>query len=371
KSALMTTATELANSAGPLDEGAGEVEPGSVLDPGLVYGADKDNWFEYLRALGLTYADGSPLSGRDVDAVDLNAPSVAIGSLVGEETVTRSVTNVGSERDTYTAKVEGVHGIAVSVAPASVTLRPGQTASFDVSFSARRSAHYERFAKGSLTWRDQNGHVVTSPIVVRPQFVAAPSDVTSHALSGSATINARAGVTGTLKTTTSGLVGATPIGYALAAGDFNARHPKASHSTAVHTFHVGAAAVAARFDLRAPGSGDDLDLYVYRGSQLVGSATSGTGSEQITLDDPQPGQYDVYAHSASAGLGGISLASLTGWVLPAGGGHHLRVSPDPVTVTGGRPFSLAVSWRGLDTSQRWFGAVDYEDSKRRTFITIN
>ena len=281
------------------------------------------------------------------------------------------MTNVGSDRDTYTANVHGARGIAISVSRPSLTLNPGQSATFEVSFSARKTARYERFAKGSLTWRDSSGHVVTSPIVVRPQFVRAPSEVTRDGSTGTADITARAGVTGTLKATTTGLVGATPIGYALSDGDFDARHPAASRSTALHTFHVGDSASAARFDLRAPGSGDDLDLYVYRGSQLVGSATGPSGDEQVTLDDPQPGNYAVYAHSATAGLGGISLASLTGWVLPTKGGHTLRVTPDPMTVTGGQAFNVGVTWRGLDSSQRWFGAINYEDSQRRTFITIN
>ncbi|MEP6667103.1 MAG: S8 family serine peptidase, partial [Nocardioidaceae bacterium] len=49
KSALMTSARPMAGDE-PLDQGAGEVTAGSVLDPGLVYGAGRDDWLTYLRA---------------------------------------------------------------------------------------------------------------------------------------------------------------------------------------------------------------------------------------------------------------------------------------------------------------------------------
>ena len=255
KSALMTTAHPMATSA-ILDQGAGNVRTAEpLLDPGLVYDAGLTDWLGYLRgsdqgtAVALAVALGGDAAPA-IDPVDLNAASIAVGSLVGERTVTRTVTNVGSDAETFTARVEGVRGVAVSVSRPSLTLRPGQSASFDVTFSARRAARYSRFAAGSLTWTGSLGHVVRSPIVVRPELVRAPSELASQDRRGDLTYFARAGVTGTIAATSNGFVGARPTGFVLSTGRFNPAAPASSDSTQAQTFTVPANASTARFEVR-------------------------------------------------------------------------------------------------------------------------
>ncbi len=379
KSAMMTTARPMTGSS-PLDQGAGEVVAGqSLLNPGLVYPAGLGDWLSYLKGSGdQTAAAVAGDQVAEIDPTDLNSASIAVGSLVGEQTVTRTVTNVAAQTETYTARVEGLRGVAVSVSRPTITVRPGQSVSFDVTFSARKAARYQHFASGTLTWRGSHGHQVRSPIVVRPQLVRAPIEVGVPGSQRSVDVRARAGVTGTIAATSTDLVGTRPTGFVLSTGAFDVTAPKPSDSTQQQSFDLPEGTSFARFTVRTPSPDDDLDLYVYRDDTLVAQASDTATEEVVNLEDPVPGRYAVYVHAVSA-TGDVTLGTLTGWVVrdapnPAGAGETRRpvkVSPSPVGVTGGRTFEVKVSWPELDTSRRWLAVISYDGSGRHTFLTVN
>jgi hypothetical protein len=52
----------------------------------------------------------------------------------------------------------------------------------------------------------------------------------------------------------------------------------------------------------------DLDLYVYRDGELVGSGTSPGSEEAVTLDAPEPGEYTVEVHAYSVPQGSTTFA---------------------------------------------------------------
>ncbi len=378
KSALMTTARPMADSS-PLEQGAGEVAAGpSLLEPGLVYDAGLSDWLGYLR--GSQDPAAAAVSGdavEKVDSIDLNSASIAVGSLVGEQTVTRTVTNVGTATETYTARIDGLRGVAVSVSRPSITVRPGQSVAFDVTFSARKSARYQRFSAGTLTWRGSLGHQVRSPIVVRPELVRAPSELSADASQRGLRFTPRAGVTGTVTTTATDLVGAQPTGFVLSTGNFDPTAPETSASTKQQTFDVPDNTAFARFDVHTASPGDDLDLFVYRDGALVAQASDNAGDEIVTLADPPPGRYTVYVNAASA-TGDVTLGALTGWVVldgadPAAADEVSRpvtVGP-PHQVTGGRTFGVDVRWHDLDPSRRWLTVISYDDSDHNTFVTVS
>jgi hypothetical protein len=359
KSAIMSTAGTLTDSSTPLAHGSGVIRPHRALDPGLVYNADNSAWQDYL--------DGT------VDASDLNLASISIGALVGSQVVTRRVTNVSHRTETYTATSAGLRGLAVRVAPSTLTLAPGESATFDVTVTAQRAARYGHFVTGTLTWRGSAGHVAVSPIVVRPDSIAAPADVRAEGTTGSLTIRGTAGVTGVVRASIAGLVPAQPVLLDLSPGVFDSRHPEAS-GAAVRQYTVADGVDVARFEVESPTS--DIDLYVYRDGRLVAAATSTAGTEVVTLEHPAAGRYDVYvtapaaAGSDAADIGPDVPATFTGWVVPARAGAHVDIDRR-TPVTGTEPFGLDVSWSGLADSQRWFAEVRYRDSSRVTHLTIN
>ncbi|HSS68474.1 MAG TPA: S8 family serine peptidase [Nocardioidaceae bacterium] len=349
KSAIVTTARPIASGAGAFAAGAGAIDPARASDPGIVYDTGPRRW--------------------------ANTPSLSVGSLTGTATVTRHVTGVASAPETYTATVTGLPGVAARVTPSTLRVSPGSTERFRVILSAQRSAHYGDFVTGQLTWSGSLGHVATSPIVVRPESIAAPVDVRGFGAAGEASLRPTAGVTGTMRTRIVGPVAATPAPLLLTPGGFDPAAPDSSAATAQKLFYVPAHAVAARFatDLVA---GGDTDLYVYRGQRLIAQASSPQAAEELTVRRPLPGLYTVYINAPELGPGNVVAARFTGWVLssdsafvPSGSG--LAVNPPQAAVTGGEPVDLQLRWSGLDSSQRWLAAVRYRGSDAITYVTVN
>ena len=190
RSALMTTARQDLKKtfgdtpADAFDIGAGEIVPTAALDPGLAYDAglfeyaaftcgNQNTIFtpgtcDFLESLGLSF-DGS----------DLNLPSIGIGSLVGSQTVPRTVTAVYNNQGnkTFHVSVDAPPGIDVSVSPTSIELLgKDDTADYEVTFTVGGAAVMDQWAFGSLTWvhEDDNYHV-RSPIAVFPTEASNPN----------------------------------------------------------------------------------------------------------------------------------------------------------------------------------------------------
>jgi hypothetical protein len=343
KSALMTTAVPL-RGGGPLAQGAGEVDLHRALDPGLVY--------------------------KSRPAGPLNAASMAIGNLVARRTMSRWVTNVTRLPETYTARVTGLPGLGVSVAPATMTLAPGQSRRFTVTFTARRGARYGTFVGGALTWAGSRGHTATSPIVVRPSLVDAPPHVHVSGSHGTTTVSADAGVTGTLATRVIGPVAGSRRTMTLTPGVLTAHDPTRTATSWSRIYRVKPNTAAVRFEMKA--KGHDVDVYVYRAGRLVSSAVSPSSHEEITVANPAPGRYAVYVDAVAASLGRHSIpAELTAWMLPrAAHGPHVTVVRRQ-GVTGGRAFTVAVGWTGLDPTRRWFAELRYRHSSALTYLTFD
>lgn len=382
KSAMMTTATPLAGSAGPLVRGAGQLEPSGALAPGLVYANDRRAW--------------AALAAGRLDARNVNLPSIALGDLVGTTMIRRTVTNVGSTTKSYTAAVRGLPGIVASIAPHTITVAPGQSASYTVTFMAGRQATYDAFSTGSLTWRDSAGHRVTSSITVRPELASVPAEITASGRSGTAVVRGVAGVTGTIHATTSGLVGAVPRHVRLLPSAFDPEHPGTSDAVVRQTLRVPPDSRATRLQLSAA-PGADVRLYVYRDGNLIGSATTqrslatrltattqrspasrsvattqGDGVVTMTLTRPPLGTYSVYVRAASTTTTTDAVrATLTTWVLPGTEQPNLVVTPPAAGVTGGERFAVNASWSSLDPGHRWWGYVAYRGLPDVTYLTVN
>ncbi len=344
KSALMTTALPVDASEGPLASGAGEVSLRRALDPGLVYDAPGRGWADVA--------------------------SISIGDLVAEQTVTRRVTNVSEKAETYTSHVHGLPGLGVSVNPPTLSLSPGQSRTFAVTFTARRSARYQRFVSGALTWAGSLGHRVTSPLVVRPSYARAPMEVHGSVADGGLTITARAGVTGTIGTSLVGPVPGHSRPILLHSGVFAEANPRRASGAWGRAYVLPPGIAALRLGVSSA-DGHDVDLYVYREGVLVGSAVTTARSEQLTLAEPAAGRYHVYVNAAAGSNPAHKVpATFTSWELPQNSRSTDFSAPRRLKVTGGRRFAVEVVWSHLAAEQKWFGRLDYQHSDAGTFITV-
>ncbi|CAI7778800.1 unnamed protein product [Closterium sp. NIES-53] len=182
-SALMTTAytdngvkkpikREAVGEATPLDMGAGHINPSRALDPGLTYNTRFRSYLRFLAGQSFIRTKRFfPFVPFIVPmrAYNLNRASISVTNLVGIAFVTRRATNVYSETSTYKVSVDPPKGVKVSVWPTKFTLRPGQAATYVVTISSLKPVAAFRF--GSITWKDQYGHNVRSPVVVRSALV--------------------------------------------------------------------------------------------------------------------------------------------------------------------------------------------------------
>ncbi|MDX1508498.1 MAG: S8 family serine peptidase, partial [Woeseiaceae bacterium] len=227
KSALMTTARQDvvkedgATAGDPFDFGAGHVDPNKAVDPGLTYDA---GLIDYLAAsCGTVSPLISPsdcdfvesVLGFSTDPADLNLPSIAIGQLPGSQTVTRTVTAVrgykgphgfyGSNRSrTYHAVVDAPEGYNVEVSPSYLRLRPGESATYEVTITNETAPPGEWFF-GSLTWTDHKDHNVRSPIAVNGVAIIAPAERINEGPDGSDEFDITFGYTGDYSAGTHGL----------------------------------------------------------------------------------------------------------------------------------------------------------------------
>ncbi|XP_052192334.1 subtilisin-like protease SBT1.6 [Diospyros lotus] len=193
RSAMMTTASITDNRFQPLDDessgkpstpydyGAGHLNLGLAMDPGLVYDLTNDDYVSFLCSIGYGAKTIQVITRSPVNCPmkrplpeNLNYPSIAAlfsSSRAGasSKTFVRTVTNVGAINSVYSVKVEPPKGVAVTVKPTKLVfservrqLRYAVTVTAD---SKNLVLGDSGAVFGALSWVDGK-HVVRSPIVV-------------------------------------------------------------------------------------------------------------------------------------------------------------------------------------------------------------
>jgi hypothetical protein len=299
--------------------------------------------------------------GYSLDPSDLNYPSIAIGQLAGEQTVVRTVTNVGPA-GTYEVSVDAPAGIDVTVDPASLTLETGESASYSVTFTGNDSVVAEAWTFGSLTW-SHGPHHVTSPIALYPVAIAAPAEVHGSGTDGSLDFDVTFGYTGDYTAGAHGLVAALMTdGYV--EDDPGDSFSPSGPGVTLHMINVPAGSAYARFSLfdAYTDGNDDLDLYVYYPSgAFAGSSGSGTSAEQVDVAFPPAGDYYVFVHGWGTD-GPDANYTLFSWAVPATPGSSNMTLTAPSAATLAATETVTVDWFGLDAGTKYLGAVSHSDA---------
>jgi hypothetical protein len=201
--------------------------------------------------------------------------------------------------------------------------------------------------------------------------LSAPNEIHGTGIAGSAAYQVTPGFTGPLSTAVSGLVGATPVASSVATGPYTLDTPVENAATKKFSLTIPANTKLARFDVDATSNADDLDLYVYKDGTFVAASASGAGDEQVTLNDPGPGEYTAYVNGFATGGGGAF--AYTQWkVLAAAVGNLTATGAGPVTL--GVPTTLTAHWSGLDAALRYVGFIAYTGpdglAPNRTVVSI-
>jgi hypothetical protein len=366
KSALMTTGFDLLSGADPFAQGAGHVEPNTAADPGLVYDSDFFDWLSFLCGTTNGVSQGTcdflEGIGYSLDPSDLNLASFAIGALPYEQTVNRTVINVGSLSETYSFSA-AVVGIDVTANPSSFTLAPGETQEYTLTFTVNGAA-LNTYATGFATWTGNEGHIVRSPVAVRPVALAFPTEVAGAGTDGSLSFDLTFGYTGSYTAAPLGLVPADmQPGYVV---DDPANNINVALGTGVgitwHTVTIPAGSDYLRislFDEYTDGN-DDLDLYVWNSSWgFVGSSGSGTSAEEVNVPAPTDTTYNVAVHGWQTD-GPDANYTLFSWGFGPDAGN-MTITGAPAPVNSGDTAILTVDWSGLVAGTKYLGAISHSD----------
>jgi subtilisin family serine protease len=369
KSALMTTASNTIDAEGddvtdPFIQGAGQVEPGSYFDAGLLYLNDVDDWASYIEGVGY---DLSP-DVEPIEPSDLNIASIAIGALTAPETITRTVT--ATTAGTYTAQPIDIPGITAEVTPSSFTIAEGESVSYTVTFS-RTDAPLDEFSTGSLVWEGTDGTTVRSPIAIQPVTIVAPDEVSGTGVTGNVAIEVTPGGTGPIPLSAQGLAPAT-----LVPGDGSAEGHTGSGTGGdefEYPVSVPDGASLARFSLIAVDKTADLDLVVYQldaeGVPIVGwQSATGAADEQVDIWSPEAGDYLVVAQVYS---GTTAFDVRTASVVPGSGEGGFAVDPAELDGVQGEPATFTASWSGLAPLSEYVGLVTYGDTGEATVVSVS
>ncbi|NP_001159342.1 putative subtilase family protein precursor [Zea mays] len=198
RSALMTTARTVDNRGGyildnghsvivgrridnfrvatPLVAGAGHVQPDLALDPGLVYDAGEHDYVHFLCALNYTAEQMRRFVPDFVNCTgtlaggpaSLNYPSfvVAFENCTDVRTLTRTLTKVSEEAETYSVTVVAPEHVKVTVTPTTLEFKEQmETRSYSVEFRNEAGGNPEAggWDFGQISW--ENGkHKVRSPV---------------------------------------------------------------------------------------------------------------------------------------------------------------------------------------------------------------
>jgi hypothetical protein len=366
KSALMTTASQLRNNGspiagGPFAYGAGQVVPNSAIDPGLVYNAGFNDWLAFLCGTGQLQA--SYCASIAIDPSNLNYPSIAIAELTGIQTVTRTVTNVGSQPETYHATYTGLVGITVAL-PADFTVNRGASATYQVTFTTA-GATPNVYVPGVLILTGNKGHVVKTTVVLRPVALGVPAQVTSSG--GPISYPVQFGYTGAFSAAPRGLIEAVVVPGTVNDDPNNSFSPTGQGVVAIPVTIGPGTTTYARFSLFDADvlAGSDIDLYVYRGTTLVGSSGGGTAAEEVNLVNPVAGSYTVYVHGWQTAGGAPSPFKLNYWLLGTSSAGNMTVIA-PASATLGATGTISLSFSGLTGGKKYLGSVAYSPAPADT-----
>ncbi len=397
KSALMTTARQDINQqdgstpANPFDFGSGHIDPNKANDPGLVYDVTDDEYDAFAcgtasPAVEQARCDDLAAGGLSFDAEDLNQPSIAVSRLANSQTITRRVTSVSDEAETYVASIVAPPQMSVDVVPSNLTIGPGQSATFDVTFTYV-SGPLDLWRFGSLTWSSSN-HDVRSVLGVQPVSVNAPAEVSSFGGTGSISFPVEFGYTGAYTPGVHGLRKPLILTGFVDEDDtktFTFRGTKGVVATPLIDVPADQAYLRfALFDELTDGN-DDLDMYVYycivadpdfimaTECTKIGQSGGPTSREEFNVFLPAGGQYLVLIHGFEtdnvAGGAGANF-TLLAWSFGLNDDQGNMAATGPGFVNAGTTANVDVDWNNLESNTIYLGGISHNTPQGLVAITV-
>ncbi|MCC5575066.1 S8 family serine peptidase [Microtetraspora sp. AC03309] len=360
KSAMMTTTAPTRNADGTdstdaFAQGAGNVDPARMLEPGLVYDSTEQNWLGYLEGLGVRTGSGvAPIATSD-----LNYPSIALGGLAGPRTVTRTLTAVTPGK--YKADID-LPGVKAKVSPSTLRFdRAGETKSFTVTMELKDEV--ATGITGSLTWTGE-GRTVRSVVAVTAQGMLAPAEVRGKDANGSVSFEVTP-VTKKTAITAYGLVSGPEIVGSVGPEEANGKQ---------YTIDVPEGTKAVEFWAR-PDNGLELGFgggVLYEGREFAGWVDRDGDDYRLVISRPKAGKYTfvLVSYLTAPGTTSTPFHAQANVVTDAPGVGGLTVSPRKLKGTPGVPETVTAGWSSLPDGRPHTGYIEYPNGVG-TVISVN
>ncbi len=390
RSALMTSAYQSIDQqdgetpANPFDFGAGHISPNDAWAPGLVYDTTDDEYDALACGIEAPTIDEDrcaalEAAGFSFDGSDLNQASIAISDLTNERTVTRRVTNVSDETGNYVAELESPPGMTMSVSPSSLSIGPGQSATFDLTLRFQ-DGPLDLWRFGSLTWAGDDRNV-RSPVAVRPASLVAPAEVTGFGGRGSAAFPITFGYSGNYTARVHGLKLPFILRDQFVGQDPDKLfEPVPGPGVTRHLFDVPPEQAYLRFALfdTLTDGDDDLDMYVYYcptddSCTRLGESGGPTSEEQFNVLFPGAGTYAVFIHGFDTDdvVGGPgAIYDLVAWQIGINENVGNMTVTAPAMVASGSTVDVQVDWDGLISDTIYLGAISHTTPEGLVGLTI-
>ena len=390
RSALITTARQDLRlpdgigTANPFDYGGGHIVPNKALFPGLVYEVSDEEYDAFAcgtasPAVSATRCAELGAAGYSTLARDLNQPSISVSRLANQQTVTRRVTNVSEDAQSFTVEISPPPGIDVSVTPPTISLGPGQSATFDVTLTYV-SGPMDLWRFGSFTWVNEN-HEVRSTIAVRPASISAPDEIITFGGTGRETFPVEFGYNGSYRPGVHGL-NLPYIESRFVANDPSKTFTRRTgNGVTEHVLIVPQNQLFLRFSLfdALTDGDDDLDMYVYycgldgSACSRIGESGEATSEEQFNLFRPAAGVYGVYVHGfatdeVSGGPG--ANYQLLAWSFGNVDDKGNMTASGPAFVSAGTTADITFDWAGLTSNTIYLGGISHNTPQGLSGLTL-
>ena len=390
RSALVTSAhqdlqlSDSITTPNPFDYGGGHIVPNDALEPGLVYDVSDDEYDAFAcgtASPAVTQERCTELgaAGQSFLARDLNQPSLSISRLANQQTVSRRVSNVSEDAESYTVEIAAPPGIDVTVSPPTISLASGESTTFDVTLTYV-SGPMDLWRFGSFTWKGDD-HDVRSSIAVKPASISAPVEITSFGGTGNETFDVEFGYNGSYSPGVHGL------NLPLIQSRFVDNDPtktftrRTDSGVTEHVLIVPQNQLFLRFSLfdALTDGDDDLDMYVYYcgldGSlcSRIGESGEPTSEEQFNLYRPAAGVYGVYIHGfetdqVNGGPG--ANYQLLAWSFGVNDDKGNMTATGPAFVSAGTIGTVTIDWSALSSNTIYLGGISHNTPQGLSELTI-
>lgn len=300
------------------------------------------------------------------DPSNLNMPSIAVSAVAGRKTVFRMLTNVKGSAE-FTAKVVAPAGFSVELQPQTFTSKLGDTTLVRVHINRLPGTVYNVWREGAVTWTSSLGTTTRIPIVLKAARLASkPAEVRLKSWSPKYHYYVEPEWAGSMITRTTAFKASKVYKGAVSS----------RYEAVTVTLPPGVWSYVrfAMFNDDLPSwqnvlpAGNDLDLSVHQGNQLVGSSQNDYNSQEEVNIEQASGTYTVHIqqrHSYEP-----TAFKLHVWYVnfSADATSNLRSSPNqakPVTVDRGLfPTRVDLTFKQdlhslASSGERFLGAVLY------------